>query len=242
MIFIYLACNRKCCRDALLTILLSRNSFGTIELFLKPTMLWWKMNNIYFSKMTFTQCRKYISVSPLRTYTQANMRQPFFFKINFEGHKSFLWDHWCPCFGPLVISALGFKARVDPFLLTCVILRFTYCATPADCVEVSMAVKLFWSTYLQIMGPQALVGVQTHDHTCHSTTFSTIRSLRLGLWDNLGDHSGFCHNSVKSHLQAIVMATFPLTAWSLKNEPLFSVLVLASFALVFSNASNTRIH
>ena len=26
---------------------------------------------------------------------------------------SFLWDHWYPCFGLLVTSALGFKARVD---------------------------------------------------------------------------------------------------------------------------------
>ena len=39
----------------------------------------------------------------------------FFFKI-FVGHESFLWGHCYPCFGLLVTSALGFKARVD-FLL-----------------------------------------------------------------------------------------------------------------------------
>ena len=33
------------------------------------------------------------------------------------------------------------------------------------CMEVSMA-----TTYLQIMYPQALVGVPTHDHVCQSTT------------------------------------------------------------------------
>ena len=26
---------------------------------------------------------------------------------------SFFWDHWYPCFGFLVTSPLGFKARVD---------------------------------------------------------------------------------------------------------------------------------
>ena len=35
-----------------------------------------------------------------------------------EDRKSFLWGHWYPCFGLLVTSVLGFKARVD-FLLVC---------------------------------------------------------------------------------------------------------------------------
>ena len=45
-----------------------------------------------------------------------------------------------------MMSALGFKARVDPFacFLTCVILR------SADCIEVSMAAKPFRSMYLQM--------------------------------------------------------------------------------------------
>ena len=60
------------------------------------------------------------------------------------------------------MSTLGFKARVDPFacFLACVILRFTSGATPADCLQVSMAAKRFCSTYLQIMCPQAVVKVQ----------------------------------------------------------------------------------
>ena len=29
----------------------------------------------------------------------------------FGGHKSFLWGHWYPCFGLLVMCSLGFKAR-----------------------------------------------------------------------------------------------------------------------------------
>ena len=62
----------------------------------------------------------------------------------------------------------GFQSIVCFF--TYVILRFTSGVTPADCIEVSMAAKLFWSTYLQ-MCLQALVEVWalawTHDHQCH---------------------------------------------------------------------------
>ena len=32
------------------------------------------------------------------------------------GHKFFLWGHWYPCFGLLLTSALGLKARVDCLL------------------------------------------------------------------------------------------------------------------------------
>ena len=39
----------------------------------------------------------------------------FFFK-NFGGHESFLWGHWYPCFKLLVMSPLGFKARVGSAL------------------------------------------------------------------------------------------------------------------------------
>ena len=34
----------------------------------------------------------------------------------FLGEQSFLWGCWYPCFGLLVMSAMGFKAREDPFL------------------------------------------------------------------------------------------------------------------------------
>ena len=69
------------------------------------------------------------------------------------------------------MSALGFKARVDPFFfacfLACVILIFTSGVTHADCTEVIMAAEHFQSTYLQMFSLQALVEVraraQTHD-------------------------------------------------------------------------------
>ena len=67
----------------------------------------------------------------------------------FRGHWSFSCSHWYPCFGLLVMSALSFKARVDFWLarfLACrLFLRFTSRVTPADCIEVSMAAKPFWS-------------------------------------------------------------------------------------------------
>ena len=50
----------------------------------------------------------------------------------------------------LFVEFLGVKAKVDPLLacfLTCVILKFTPGATPADCIEVS---EPFHFTYKQI--------------------------------------------------------------------------------------------
>ena len=42
----------------------------------------------------------------------------FFLKFFLGGNKSFLWGHWCPCFGLLVTSPCGFKARVDSLICT----------------------------------------------------------------------------------------------------------------------------
>ena len=41
-----------------------------------------------------------------------------FFKKNFGGHKSFLLGHWYPCFGLLLTSPPGFKARVSSLIHT----------------------------------------------------------------------------------------------------------------------------
>ena len=41
-----------------------------------------------------------------------------FFKKKIGGHESFLWGHWYPCFGLLVTSPLGFKARVGSLIRT----------------------------------------------------------------------------------------------------------------------------
>ena len=72
------------------------------------------------------------------------------FLLIFGGHKS--TDN--PCFGLLVTSPLGFKARVGNLIYawqrhTCYSsMRFTTGVTPADLLAASMAAKLFSSTYL----------------------------------------------------------------------------------------------
>ena len=50
-----------------------------------------------------------------------------FFSI-FGGHMSFLWGHWYPCFGLLVTSPLGSKARVGR--LICTWQRRMWCTFP----------------------------------------------------------------------------------------------------------------
>ena len=73
----------------------------------------------------------------------------------------------------------GFQSQGESLFacfLSYVILRFTSGVRPTDCIEVSMAAKPFFTTYLQTC-PQGLVefqvGAQTHDCLCseHSTVY-----------------------------------------------------------------------
>ena len=103
----------------------------------------------------------------------------FFFKKNFEGTL-------IVSFGFLVMSALGFKPRVDPFcacVLACMILRFTSGATPTDCVEVSMACDPFnLCTCKCIHNRWWRFGVWTHNPLCgkHSAVYHSATPARLG--------------------------------------------------------------
>ena len=61
----------------------------------------------------------------------------YFFKF-LKDTGPFSWATDTPVFGLLVMFALGFKVRVDPFLhafLCCAILRFTSDATSAECLR-----------------------------------------------------------------------------------------------------------
>ena len=74
-----------------------------------------------------------------------------------------------PCFGLLVTSALGFKARTDPFacFFTCVILRFTSGATPADCRgQHGSQSFLIPCTCRHVHKHWWRFGTQTHDCPC----------------------------------------------------------------------------
>ena len=68
-----------------------------------------------------------------------------FFFFNFGGHQYFLWDHWCPCFGLLVTSPLGFKAKGDSFAckLYCLCTMDSSDVTSTDLLVASMAAELF---------------------------------------------------------------------------------------------------
>ena len=80
------------------------------------------------------------------------------FFLNFEGHKSFSWGHWYPCFGLLVMSAPSSKARVDPLHTFSPVWSSDLPLLWHLLTEVSMATEPFLPTYL-LTCPQALVEV-----------------------------------------------------------------------------------
>ena len=74
--------------------------------------------------------------------------------------------------------------------LACVILRFTSSVTPTECIQVSMAAKPFWSTYLQTC-PQALVEVRGSNPPTNSlitlldyidAISKTVRAFSVPVW------------------------------------------------------------
>ena len=69
------------------------------------------------------------------------------FKKMEDNHQSFLWRHWCPCFG---FQSQGGSPSLNASLPTCIgFLRFTSGVIPADLLMVSMAAGPF------------------NSHTCH---------------------------------------------------------------------------
>ena len=86
-----------------------------------------------------------------------DQQNEFFFKNFFEDISPF---HGATD-TPVLDFCPGFQSQGGSLVcfLACVILRFTSGATPADCIEVSLAAKPFGSTYLQ-MCLQTLVKVR----------------------------------------------------------------------------------
>ena len=83
------------------------------------------------------------------------------------GNKSFLWAHWYPCFGLLVTSPLGFKARVGMLHV------------PRDLHLVPQLLTSWWSEWqlshsLPHTCKQALVGLKTGNY------HATANSVRPG--------------------------------------------------------------
>ena len=73
------------------------------------------------------------------SYIHNKTKKQFFLK-KFRGHTSFWWGHWYPCFGMLVTSALGFKARVD---ITCTL----------SCLCTSPQIHLWWQAWWSVAFP-----------------------------------------------------------------------------------------
>ena len=70
-----------------------------------------------------------------------------FFNNILEGMSPFLWSHWYSCFGLLVTSLLGFKARVDT--LACV-LRHQRATDSSSILEISGVLLKFFSLNLNV--------------------------------------------------------------------------------------------
>ena len=73
-------------------------------------VLWCIITLSHFSLIDFNLIRLWVSIhfiSHFLKYIHA------YFFLNFGRRQSFLWGHWYPCFGLLVMSPLGFKARVS---------------------------------------------------------------------------------------------------------------------------------
>ena len=71
---------------------------------------WRKKQFTLLSLLNFLIISLMIECNPIQLghFSQKNQQ--------FEGLKSFLWDHWYPCFGLMVTSPLGFKARVGSLI------------------------------------------------------------------------------------------------------------------------------
>ena len=122
--------------------------------------------------------------------------------INLGGHKSFLLGHWYTCFELLVMSPLGFKARVDSLIcawLRCVCatcsLRFIFGVTPADLLVDSMAAEPISSMYLQA----GIGGAGNWDLSCHRRTLYWLNYAQMFNFNHLKKPRKICVDIAKAY-------------------------------------------
>ena len=149
----------------------------------------------------------------------------YLFFLIYGAHKSFSWGHRCPCFRLLVISALGFNAKVDPFL---------HAFLPVGSSDSPMMWHLLtlkrsaWQLSLFRPCLQALVEVQaksrTHDRLCgdngslsftvqpFSTTLMTFKDAYYPSYTELNVVTQYCkgHNAPSF--------SFSLRTWMPENK------------------------
>ena len=101
----------------------------------------------------------------------------FHFLKKIWGHKSLSFGHWHPCFGLLVISALHFKARVDP-LLVCFL----------TCVQQIPQIHLWCNTYWLYTGQHVSQDFSIHILTDVSTSISGGSGQGSNPWPSRPGH------------------------------------------------------
>ena len=113
------------------------------------------------------QCEYTVSLKVIKSKHSVSLNLNKFLKIKLKSFflKMFcrtsvlFWDHWFPTFGLLLMSALGFKAKVHP--ITCV----PCCLR--NLLVANMAAELFSSMYLWqvLMGLESAIYRAFHCHT-----------------------------------------------------------------------------
>ena len=116
--------------------------------------IYWGVKSQYFQVCVLIHgylcCRIYFLQCAVSSVRCDSSRSHILNRENYT--NSLLWGLWYPCLGILVLSAIGFKGRVDPHLCASspacnAFLRFTSGVTAADLLTASMAAEHFWSTY-----------------------------------------------------------------------------------------------
>ena len=141
---------------------------GAIRIPIAPPAIWTLLCKVYFNKherhLTIECVLNYRVSDPIRVHNVTGWVQ-FFFVFFLEDAHVLFWGHWYPCFGLLVMSPLGFKARVGSSLFVfyrgkCNVycLRSTSGATHIDL----LAACIVTSPVPTYCCRGEVVGIQTH--------------------------------------------------------------------------------
>ena len=148
---------------------------------------------------------------------------PCCFKKNLEDISYFLWGHWYPCSGLLVMPALGFKARVDPLaLVLCHLCTMDSSDSPlVGHLLTSWQPEPFWSTYLHMYkhwwGSSLGLSMPLPNSMWHSTLLSfNVCKLSGGdtqrWWEHLNPTT--CNQIYLNFLHSEVVETLKYLPWT----------------------------
>ena len=120
------------------------------------------------------------------------MKTSFCFSI-FGAHMSFLWGHWYPCFGLLVMSAL--VSKPGWILLACfLVCNVSQIHLWCDTCWLLRGQHGSWALLIHVLAElvsTSIGGVQTHDRAC-CTQHNTVNH-----WTTLARQASyFCTNTI----------------------------------------------